>query len=60
MEKFTIPFRQFNYKNEIIIFFILFLVSANIAVFQYLEWENREEKIKHNALALFSGDEPFY
>jgi hypothetical protein len=60
MEKFTIPFRQFNYKNEIIIFFILFLVSANIAVFQYLEWENSEEKIKHNALALFSGDEPFY
>ena len=52
--------KKFKYKNEIIIFFILFLASTSIVIFQFLEWENSEEKIKHNALALYTGDEPFY
>jgi hypothetical protein len=60
MELFSDLLKRFNYKNEIIIFFILFLASTSIVVFHYVEWENGEEKIKHNALALFSGDEPFY
>tara|TARA_B110000438_G_scaffold112227_1_gene110123 strand:+ start:2541 stop:4436 length:1896 start_codon:yes stop_codon:yes gene_type:complete len=51
---------QFNYKSEIAIFIILFLASTGTAIFHYSEWENSEERIKHNALALFSGDEPFY
>ena len=51
---------KFNYKYEIVIFLILFLASTSIAIFQYLEWEDGDERIKHNAMALFTGDEPFY
>ena len=54
------PSKIFVYKNEIIIFLILFIISSSIAIFQYSIWETSEERIRHKSLALFSGDEPFY
>jgi len=52
--------KPFIYRNEVIIFLILFTISSSIVIFQYSIWETSDERIKHKSLALFSGDEPFY
>jgi len=54
------PSKIFVYKNEIIIFLILFIISSSFVIFQYSIWETSEERIKHKSLAFFSGDEPIY
>ncbi len=61
MSKITSNVRnQFAFKNEILIFLFLFIISTSIVTYQYFIWETSEERIKHKSLALFSGDEPFY
>jgi hypothetical protein len=49
-----------TYKHEILLFLIIFTISSSIPIFQYSVWETSDERIKHQSLALFSGDEPFY
>jgi len=49
-----------NIKFELLIFSILFLISFSIIIHHYSTWESSTERLKHESLALFSGDEPFY
>ena len=49
-----------NFKFEIFIFAILFLISFSIIMYHYSVWEDGEERVKHESLALFTGDEPTY
>lgn len=61
MQKFITRYSKlFVYKNEVIIFLVLFIISSSIVTYQYLIWETSGERIKYKSLALFSGDEPIY